>query len=396
MRILHVITSLDARTGGVAVALLGMAQAQASAGLTVSVATHNNLNDDPLPIERLRQQGVNVQLFGPVGRPLLWPHGSKELLGRQLANADVVHIHGLWEEILHRAARGAGATPYIISPHGMLDPWSLRQSRWRKRIYIAVRLRRNLGSAAALHFTTAQERDLVARFALKSGSIIEPCGVDLGEFADLPPGGDFRKKYPILLNRKLIIFMSRIHPKKGLDLLVPAFSKLKDRDAVLAIAGPDSDGYQHQVESMVKAHGVQHRVVFTGMLRGVDRLAALADADLFVLPSYQENFGVVVVEALAAGTPVIISDQVNLYPDVLAAEVGEVVPTDVDRLAGAMDRWLADETLRRSAGEKARLFARARYDWRSIAGRWKEHYAALIGRPSASAGNPAQGTIESR
>src|SRR5687768_2010235 len=113
------------------------------------------------------------------------------------------------------------------------------------------------------------------------------------------------------------------------------------------------------------------------MIEGAEKLAALHDADLLAAPSYHENFGLAVIEALACGTPVVISDQVNLHPDIAAAGVGGVVPLDVDALACELDRWIGDQPMRRAAGERARDFARDRYDWDTIAGRWVGHYESL-------------------
>jgi glycosyltransferase involved in cell wall biosynthesis len=147
---------------------------------------------------------------------------------------------------------------------------------------------------------------------------------------------------------------------------------------VLVIAGPDEGGYRATVEALGRRHGLGDRIVFTGMLQGLDRIAALADADLFVLPSYQENFGNSVVEALAAGTPVLISDQVNIHGQITAAEVGGVVPAEAGPLARELARWLDDPELRSRAAARAPAFVRERYDWRSIAGRWVGHYRRLV------------------
>jgi glycosyltransferase involved in cell wall biosynthesis len=301
------------------------------------------------------------------------------MLKARIEKSDVVHIHALWEEPQHLAAQLARRVgiPYVITPHGMLDPWSLSQKKWKKRLYMAWRLRSNLNRAAALHFTTETEKNLVGRLKLAPPGIIEPIGLDQSDFAQLPPRGTFRARYPAIGDRPVLLFLSRLHYKKGLDLLVPAFARLTDRSAVLVIAGPDSDGYRAVVERMVADEGVADRVIFTGMLWNADRFAALADADLFVLSSYQENFGIVVIEALAAGTPAIISDQVNLWPDVTSAGAGAVLPMDLDRWVAELDRWLADPELRRDAAEKGRRLVRERYDWDRIAQNWVGHYRQI-------------------
>jgi glycosyltransferase involved in cell wall biosynthesis len=381
MRILHVISSIDPRAGGTTTAVAGMAGFQAEAGLSVTVAATYGRRFDDSVAKQLERRGVTVRLVGPARTPLAYHPGIKPLLHELTRNTDVVHIHGLWEEIQHRAARVAHAqgVPYIMTPHGMLDPWCLNQSKLRKKIYLALRLRRDLNQAAAMYFTTQQERKLIEPLDLKPPAIVEPLGVDLDEFKSLPERGTFRAKYPQLGEKRFIIFLSRIHHKKGLDLLIPAFAQLADKEIMLVIAGPDSqDNYRARVEEMIQQHGVADRVIFTGMLHGVERIEALVDAELFTLPSYQENFGIVVIESLAAGTPLVISDQVNVHHEIAAGNVGAVVPTDVGTLASELARWMSDDGLRTAAAERTRPFTWEHFDWNQIGRHWVEHYTRLL------------------
>jgi len=324
--------------------------------------------------------GVKVTLVGPATGPLRRHPGLGPAVDAAVAAADVVHVHSLWEEVQHRAAVAAyrQATPYLVTPHGMLDPWSLSQSRWKKKLYLAWRLRKNLRRAAALHFTTQTEADVVAPLRLGPAALIETLGLDLSEFETLPPAGTFRSRYPAIGRRRIVLFLGRLHPCKGLELLIPAFDEVAPRDAALVIAGPDSDGYRANLEDQIATRQLTDRVLFTGMLHGAERVAAFADADLFVLPSYHENFGIAVVEALAAGTPVLITNQVNIWQDVAAASVGGVVKTDAQALANELRRWMTDENLRKAAAERARPFVWQRYDWRQIAMRWADHYHRLL------------------
>jgi len=264
----------------------------------------------------------------------------------------------------------------------MLDPWSLRQSALRKKLYLAWRLRRNLNRGAAVHFTSTIERDVSAPpLRLRAPTVVVPNGIDLAEFADLPPRGAFRNKHPGIAGRPILLFLGRVHPKKGFDLLIPAFAQARGlENAVLVVAGPEHDGYGQVVRELAQREGVADRVIMVGMLHGRDRIEAMVDADLFVLPSYQENFGIAVAEALAAGCPVVISDQVNIHPDITAAGVGGVVPTRVEPLAAELSRWMGDEALRRGAGEKGRAFVRDKYDWANIAQCWAEHYRAFTNK----------------
>ena len=384
LRVLHVSAILDPAAGGVAVAVTALAEAQRRAGgLDVSVlATYSKPEVEPA--ERLRAAGVPVTQVGPC-RPPLWRHPDiVPTLMRLVPQADVVHIHAMWEEVQYQAGRVSRnlGVPYVITPHGMLDPWSLSQGRLKKRLYLALRMRRVLNRAAAIHFTTTTERELAKPLKLEASSVVEPNGVDLTEFENLPPRGTFRARYAPLGQRPIVLFLGRVNYKKGFDLLIPAFARLTGPgDAMLVIAGPEDAGYRATIERHMDEAGLaRDRVLFTGMLRGRERIEAFVDADLFVLPSYQENFGIAVVESLAAGTPVVISDQVNIWHEVHTAGVGGIVPTQVEPLAREIERWMRDEDRRNDASRRAIAFVRERYDWNQIARRWVDHYQNLIRR----------------
>jgi glycosyltransferase involved in cell wall biosynthesis len=386
MKVLHAISGIDPRNGGPTNALIGLAAAQVRAGLDVRVISTWQEQEAHQSAQRLKGLGVRVNMVGQAYGKLSRHPDLTAAVDREIADADVVHVHALWEEIQHQAARSAQRqnVPYIMTPHGMLAPWSRTQGgwvhRWGKRAYLALRLRKNLDRAAAIHYTTPAERDLVAPLRLTPQSFIEPVGIDFSEFQQLPERGRFRARYPQLGERPMLLFLSRISPQKGLDVLIPAFARLKN-DTILVIAGPDFEGYGKFVHGWVEEHGVKDRVIFTGMLHGVDRIEALRDADLFVLPSHHENFGIAVAEAMAAATAVVISREVNIWQEVLAAGAGAAVPGgDVDALTAEMTRWLGDAAMRRSAGEKARVFAQSHYDWGRIARNWVGHYAEIARR----------------
>lgn len=369
------------RAGGPIIALAGLVEAQVALGLKVSVCATWREGDDRALAEQMSLAGAQVELVGPASRRLLRHRQLKPKLTEMVRASDIVHVHALWEEIQHGAARVAQrqGVPYIMRPCGMLDPWSLRQSWLLKRMYMLLRLRRNLNRAAAIHYTSDVARELAAPLNIKAPTIVEPNGVKLEEFATLPPPGTFRARYPQLEGRPTLTFLGRLHSKKGLELLIPAMARLADLSVMLVIAGPDSRGYEAKLRRLAERHKIADRIVFAGMLRGPERVAALVDADLFVLPSYQENFGNAVVEALAAGRPVVISDQVNIYRQVLQAGVGGVTKQDVDALAAELNRWLSDDSLRAAAAGRARAFVAENYDWKKIAQRWVEHYARIIG-----------------
>lgn len=381
MRVFHVNPSLDVSTGGPVAALVGLCTAQATlADMNVTIAASWKDPSELKLADELRSRGIDVDMIGPCHGKLRRHPELSRAIDRHVAEADVVHIHSLWEEIQHQSAVHAArqGKPYIINPCGMLDPWSLAQRKWKKRLYMAWRLRRNLRRASAIHFSTHTESQCLEPLRLTIPRIVEPHGVNLKEFVDLPEKGTFRNKFPQLLGRPYIVFLGRLHPGKGAEMLVPAMARLRHKQAMLVLVGPDQGGYKAHLDSLVRRHNLHDRVIFTGLQKGLDRVAALADADLFSLPSAHENFGIAVIEALAAGLPVIISDQVYIHAEITAAEVGGVVPMNVDALANELDRWLDDDALRRAAAERTRPYVWGHFDWRQIALRWHDHYARLI------------------
>lgn len=378
MKVLHVTSNLDPQRGGPVSALVGLASAQAKIGIEVSIV----VNQNEASVERapLQTLGVRfVDLTPPLGLLRARPE-ALQVLAAEIERADIVHIHGVWEEPQHSAALLARQqrTPYLIRPCGMLDPWSLRQKRWKKKLYYAWQQKADLNGAAALHFTSRAECEGTAALGLKSRAIVEPNGLELEKFQQLPSPRLFRAQHLKNDSRKYLIFAGRLHPKKGLDILIPALARANLDNCVLCVAGPDENQYQTVVESLVASHDLENRVVFTGMLRDEMLQSALCGAEIFVLSSYQENFGNAVIEALACGTPVMVSDQVNIYPEIVRAEVGAVVPLNVELWAREMARWVGDDELRNAAEQRARPFVWERYDWNEIAARWQKHYQNFL------------------
>ena len=385
------ITGLDPTGGGPPVALEGLVRAQLRLGHRVGVVSTFRAGDDLSRAERMTEAGASVTLIGPTRGRLQRVPGMNGQLETLIGAEDppaVVHVHNLWETLQHataRAARRAGVS-YVIRPCGMLDPWSLRQSRLVKAAMLAFRTRRDLNGAAALHFTTDTERDLVSALGLKPTAIVEPNGVDLPPAGPASQGRELRSHLGLEPSGgPLVVFLSRLHPKKGVDVLLDAFERVvagwpPDRDPpTLLIAGPDEAGTLAKLREQLRGLQSRDRVRFLGLVLGEDKQRLLAGADLFVLPSHQENFGIAVVEALAAGTPVVISDQVNVYEEIVSAGVGEATPVRADAVAAAVSAWLLDDPRRLAAASRAAGWAASRFDWNRIAARWAGHYTRLNG-----------------
>jgi len=302
-------------------------------------------------------------------------------LRRRVRDFDVAHLHGLYLHPTIAAGRicSAAGIPYLVEPHGALDPWHQRHHRFRKRVYGTLFESSILNRAAGIHYATAEEMELARPVGIRAPGLVVPLGVDIDEYRLLPNRGAFRAGHPGLANGRLILFLGRITPKKGLDLLVRSFAQVREAEpnAHLVIAGPDDEGYGRNVRREVAAHGLEPFVTFTGMVSGVEKLELLADADVWVLPSYAENFGLAALEALACGLPTVISDQVNIHKEVTGAGAGLVTPCDANAVATAILRILHEPDLAARLGERGRALA-ANYSWDRTADRLIASYQRIV------------------
>ena len=292
--------------------------------------------------------------------PSLWA-----TLRRTIGTYDIVHIHWLYDFACIAAARSALAAgvPFVVQPAGSLDPHLSRKNTLAKRAYLATVGRPLLTRAAALIFTSEQERAL-ASYGPRITEWILPVGLDASTFAHLPPPGTFRANMPEL-GGPFLLFVGRLSKQKGLDLLLGAFAQVAARreDLSLVLAGPDPDGLGAHLRALSQQLGIQRRVVFTGLLTHEMKLAAFVDAELFVLPSYAENFGAVTTEALACGLPVVLSNHVNIHEEMEAAGVATVVECSVDSVASGILTALADTGLRARVATLGPALVQTQYTW---------------------------------
>jgi glycosyltransferase involved in cell wall biosynthesis len=392
MRVVHVVPGLSMRTGGLAVAVVESAVATERLGVSNCVLATDIAGPPasnvtrPVPHEDLPRGLDEVETWlAPASWPLRFAY-SRALdrrLAAEVARADLVRIHSLFLFPQFAAFRHAirNDVPYLVSPHGALDPFLRRRGRARKRAVSILWQDRMLGRAAALHLTSDDEARLVADIAPSVPRIVLANGIWWDDFQRLPDGREFRARYLGGHGGDIVLSLGRITHKKGLDILVRSFAEVRARHpgAVLAMAGPDDEGLQPSLAALATRLGIGDSVIFTGMLNGDDRLDALAAATVWALPSHTENFGIAAVEALAAGVPVVISPAVNIAPDVGAAGAAIVVDAQPAALARALSALLDDAARRTELGERGRLFAR-RYDWSHLGGRLAEAYEAVCRR----------------
>lgn len=371
MRILHLIATLDPGSGGPAVACLKMADALLARGHQTDIFTTDwRTEEAKIHGSHIAEHG-NVFTF-PVTFPGVWKRSPAmaAALADRVAEYDLLHIHSLY--LFHNmigpaAARRAGK-PYIIRPHGLLDPFIWQRHRLRKSIMEVAFQNRALREASVIHYTSTDEMRISEPYAHAAPGVVVPLGVDLPP----PPAASAR-------NHGRVLFLSRLHAKKGLDLLIPAFALVKQQHphAELVIAGPD-DGALRPTRELVGKLGLQTSVSFPGMLGGDAKAEAFKHAGLFVLPSYSENFGIALAEAMAAGLPVVTTDQVNIHDAITGAEAGLVTPCSVQPIADAMLNILENQTLANRLGSNGRNLVATRYSWPAIGEQLETLYSKLI------------------
>ena len=325
--------------------------------------------------------GVDCHVYGPAQGKFSKFAGLNEIMRKHIAAADVIHIHAMWEEIQHVTAVESrkAQKPYVWRACNAVSRPIMQKNYWFKRAVLTWRLKRDLNLAAAMHYTTQAECDESQWLGLRTPALVEPNGVDLSA-----PAGSaerFLERYPQLRGRRILLFVGRLNPEKGFEILIPAFANAKCDNATLVIIGSDPDRpYKAAIQQMIGVNGLSDlQVLFTGHLDGAEKQDAYAAARCFVLPSRSENFGNVVVEALGAGLFVIVTRGVGLAEEVARAGVGIVVPYEINALRLAIADALNPDTIySESEAVRARRFVAERFDWSAIARRWESNYRKLL------------------
>jgi glycosyltransferase involved in cell wall biosynthesis len=374
MKIAHVVVSLDPAAGGPPIVAARLAAAQARLGHDVRLISYRQPQATDR-IEKMIAAAAGGELLKrddlppPSKLERIFAAQARHDLPQRFEGFDVIHLHGVWDPILKAAADAARTRGirYVVAPHGMLDPWSLSQSRLKKRIALTLGYRAMLNGAAFLHLLNHDEADLIRPLGLTAQNVVIPNGIDPEEFADLPQAGAFRAVHPELRDDPYILFLSRLHYKKGLDHLAQSFAILARQQPVvrLVVAGPD-DGARATFEDDIRASGLTDRVHIVGPLYGRDKYAAFRDAACFCLPSRQEGFSIAILESLACGTPVVISDACH-FPEVAERGAGEVVTLDSTNIAKALQTVVSNNGTRERMSAAARAMVQHEYTWPAIA-----------------------------
>ena len=381
LRILHVVSAYypAVRYGGPIRSVHGLAAALAHKGHDVHVYTTSIDGDADLdvPLDRpVSLDGVSVHYFRvPALRRLWWSPSLGRRLRESIGDFDVVHIHAvfLWPMLAAARAAARAGVPYVLSPRGMLiqDVIS-RKSRWVKTAWINLFERKTLAQAAAVHVTAELE-----------GAELRAMGLPSRHIACIPNGVDWPRAHLPLregpysaLPERYVLFLSRISWKKGLDRLITAWQWV--RDVPLVIAGNDDESYRPQLQELARSLGISERVIFIGSVVDTHKWALYEHAQLFVLPSYSENFGNVVAEAMAMSCPVVLTAEVGIASIVEATGAGLVVDGAAETLATAIQDLLADPQRRAEMGRRGAAVAKAQLSWSGVAASAEDLYQQFV------------------
>ena len=390
MRILVTAFSISPRTGGLRVGVLGLCKGLANRGHKVSLYTtnadENKTLNVPLGVSTI-VEGVEV-FFYPAqqvffGNVLSYPMVSA--LKNGIPSADLVLIHSLYQLSSTAAAYYCRKfrVPYVVRPHGILDPILARRRRWLlKWAYIHIFEKTNLNSAAAIQFSSSMEEEMARDFmTIKSPKLLIPEGINIEPFKKLPQRGSFRSRYPEMAGKLMVLHLGRLHQKKGLDLLIEAFSRaaVSRDDAHLVLAGGGDADYVILITKMLHNFGIFDRATITGQLDEDEKLSVLRDADIFVLASYGENFGISVVEAMSCGLPVLITDKVGIWREIVEAGAGISTSCQSNKIADQIEKLLDEPELRLSMGRRGKSLVEARFSTDRMAEKMEAAYQSLCG-----------------
>jgi len=329
--------------------------------------------------------GVDVKYFNTYGNKLYnVSPGMLIELYKKMDDSDLVHISPLWNFpcIVAGLISRLKKKKYVLSPRGTLNKESFNiKNSLLKKTYYKLLAERIVKGSSAIHFTSEDEMMNVTNYLeLNQRSFVVPNGINLEEYKESPEPGNFKKKHELITCSKYILFMGRIHKKKGIDILIKAFKILNDKfkDIKLVIAGFDNDGYECVVREMVASLKLDNEVIFTGPLYKDEIKEAFTDAECFVLPSYSENFGMAVIEAMAMGCPVVVSNRVGIYDVIKKHDAGVVVEANETSLFQGICSLIDSSELRRELSERGKILVNDYYEIDKVAKKMIANYESLL------------------
>ena len=385
MKILFVIPAIGSVYGGPSKCVLDLAEALGRQGIDLDIITTTANGSTCLNIATetwIEEKFYRIQYFSYsnfIDYKFSW--SLTRWLFQNIYNYKLVHIHTIfsyptlpayWACQLHQV-------PYIMTPHGMLEPWALAYKSWKKTPYFKLVEKPALQRASAIQMLASTEANNVQQLGLKPPLIIIPNGIYQEDFQDLPNPEIFYQQFPETRHKTLILFLGRIDPKKGLDLLAIAFGKVHSQfpETHLVLAGPDNIGFSPTVKGYFSGVNCLEAVTFTGMLTGSLKYAALAAADIYVAPSYSEGFSVSVLEGMASRLPCIITTGCN-FPEAGIEKAALVVDIDAKKITDALQWCLVNPKEAQQIGDRAHKLIFKEYTWDKIANKMKKVYHDIL------------------
>lgn len=385
MKLLVVVPALGSVYGGPSKSVIELAQALGRSGISVDVVTTNangiSVVETPLH-QWIEQDGYRVRYFPYLGlSDYKLSLSMSRWLFQNSHHYDLVQtnaIFSLTNVPAYLACRWRGI-PYVIIPRGMLEPWALSYKAWKKKIYYALLERPALQKASAIQMLASSESEQIKPLKLNAPLVISPNGVHRQDFETLPSPELFYEQFPHTRNKRLILFLGRIDPKKGLNFLAHAFGKVRSdfSDAHLVIAGPDNVGFLPTAKQYFTDHHCLKSVTFTGILSGDIKYSALAAANYYIAPSYSEGFSMSVLEGMAAGLPCVITTGCN-FPEAADAKAACIAEVNMDAIATALHQCLTNPQDAAAMGQRAREFIFNHYTWDKVASDLSKRYQSLV------------------
>jgi glycosyltransferase involved in cell wall biosynthesis len=384
LKVLHVIPALSPKYGGPSHALIPLCHALLARGVEVQIASTDAEPGGHIGAELhspTTYEGVPAIFFRrDWSEAFKYSRSLTNWLSDNVTNFDLVHIHGVFSHSCVSAARACqrNGVPYLIRPLGNLDPWSLRQKPARKKLFLTLASYQMLRGAAAVQYTSITEKELSENALNLNHGVVIPLGVELSKVETASFNGN---ALSVRDRRPYVLVLSRLQPTKGIDVLIDAFvSLLKDesfRKWQLVIAGDGPPKYVASLRRKIEASNNRESILLAGWLDGKAKADALGHASLLVLPSYHENFGLCVVEAMSCGVPVLVSPHVGLATEIETNGCGWVSKVDVVTLRNTIAKGLGDDEERRRRGEAGRKLAR-KYDWQNVAQKLAQLYESIL------------------
>ncbi|MBD2609703.1 glycosyltransferase [Nostoc punctiforme FACHB-252] len=388
MKILHVTPSIAKVRGGTSQAILDMVKALQITNVDIEIATTNDDGDDLLdvPLRKLiKYNDVPVWFFHRFSpniksvREYAFSSGLTQWLWQNISQYQLVHVHALFSyaSTIAMAIARLKNVPYIVTPHGLLCEWSLQQSTHKKQTYLKLIEQANLDSSQIIHFTSEKEQQEVSLLGLQKPNFVLPLGRSLPT-AISDARYRLRQQFNIPPDEPVILFLSRLHYKKGLEYLIPALSKLTHHRFTFILAGNGTPDYEAEIESLLISSGLRHRTLVVGFVQGETKDILMQGSDLFVLTSYSENFAVSVLESLAVGVPVLVTPGVALASVVKQNQLGYVPDLDIAAITDALENYLSNPQQAKKMGDRARQLVSDKYSWNHIAQDLLKIYKLII------------------